>query len=69
MMKSFEEIMSIGNVDLKGLVIEEAPNSLIVTTKKKIYVPEKKIILMDQMTEHESELFIGVSNNKGGLIV
>ena len=68
-MKSFEEIMSIGNVDLKGLVIEEAPNSLIVTAKKKIYVPEKKIILMDQMTEHESELFIGVSKNKGGLIV
>lgn len=68
-MKNFEGIMSIGNVDLKRLVIEESPNSLIVTAKKKIYVPEKKIILMDQMTEHESELFMGVSKNKGGLIV
>lgn len=68
-MKDFEGIMSIGNVDLKGLVIEESPNSLIVTAKKKIYVPEKRIILMDQMTEHESELFMGVSKNKGGLIV
>lgn len=68
-MKGFEGIISIGNVDLKGLVIEESPNSLIVTAKKKIYVPEKKIILMDQMTERESELFMGVSKNKGGLIV
>lgn len=68
-MKGFEGIMSIGNFNLKGLVIEESPNSLIVTAKKQIYVPEKKIILMDQMTERESELFIGVSKNKGGLIV
>ena len=68
-MKGFEGIMSIENVDLKGLVIEESLNSLIVTAKKKIYVPEKKIILMDQMTEREPELFMGVSKNKGGLIV
>lgn len=68
-MKTFEEIMSIGNVNLKGLVIEESPNSLIVTAKKKIYVPEKKIILMDQMTERESQFLMGVSKIKGGLIV
>ena len=68
-MKSFEGIMSIENVELKGLVIEESPNSLIVMAKKKIYVPEKKIILMDKMSERESELFMGVSKNKGGLIV
>lgn len=68
-MKTFEEIMSIGNVNLKGLVIEESPNSLIVTAKKKIYVPERKIILMDQMSEQESRVLMGVSKNKGGLIV
>lgn len=68
-MKGFEGIMSIWNIDRKGLVIEESPTSLIVTAKKKIYVPEKKIILMDQMTEHESALFVGVSKSKGGLIV
>ena len=28
-----------------------------------------RIILMDQMTEHKSDLFMGVSKNKGGLIV
>ena len=65
----FEGIMSVGNFDLKGLVVEESPNFLIVTAKEKIYVPEKKIILMDQMTERESELFMGVCKNKGGLIV
>lgn len=68
-MKNYEGILSIGNMDLKDLVVEELPNSLIVTAKKKIYVPEKKIILMDQMTEQESRFLMGVSKNKGGLIV
>lgn len=68
-MKGFEGIMSIWNDDLKGLVIGESPNSLIVTAKKKIYVPEKKIVLIDQMTEHESALLVGVSKSKGGLMV
>lgn len=69
MMKNYKGIMSIGNMDLKGLVIEESPNSLVVTAKKKIYVPEKKIILMDQVTEQESRFLMGVSKNKGGWIV
>lgn len=68
-MKNYEGIMSIGNMELKDLVIEESSNSLIVTAKKKIYVPEKKIILMDQMSEQESRFLAGVSKNKGGLIV
>ena len=68
-MKNYEGIMSIGNMELKDLVIEESPNSLIVMAKKKIYVPEKKIILMDQMSEQESRFLAGVSKNKGGLIV
>lgn len=68
-MNNYEGIMSIGKMDLKGLVIEESPNSLIITAKKKIYVPEKKIILMDQVTEQESRFLTGVSKNRGGLIV
>lgn len=68
-MKNYEEILSTGNVNLKGLVIEQSPNSLIVTAKKKICVPEKKIILMDQVTEQESRFLMGMSKNKGGLIV
>lgn len=68
-MKNYEEILSTGNVNLKGLVIEQSPNSLVVTAKKKICVPEKKIILMDQVTEQESQFLMGMSKNKGGLIV
>lgn len=68
-MKIFDEIMSIWNIDLKGLVIEYFPNSLFITVRKTIHVHEKKIILMDNMTEQESDLFRGVSKNKGGLIV
>lgn len=63
------ELKSIGTMDLKGIVVEESPNSLLVTAKKKMYVPEKKIILMDQMTEQESRLIMGANNTKGGLIV
>lgn len=63
-MKSFEEIMSVGNINLMGLVIEESPSSLIVAAKKNFYVSEKKSILMDQMTERESELFVGVSKKR-----
>ena len=68
-MKNYEGFMSIGNMDLKDLVIEKSPNSLIVMAEKKNYFPEKKIILMDQMTEYESRFLMGVSKNKGGLIV
>lgn len=68
-MKNYEGIMSIGNMELKDMVIEESPNFLIATAKKKIYVPEKKIILMDQMSEQESRFLTGVSKNEGGLIV
>ena len=63
------ELKSIGKMDLKGIVVEESPNSLLVTAKKKIYVPEKKIILMDQATEQESQFLEKVTNNFGGFIV
>lgn len=65
-MKSFEEIMGVADIDLKGLVIEQQPDSLIVTAKKKIYVPEKKVVLLDEMSEQKVRFFEGV--NKGGLI-
>lgn len=68
-MKGFDGVMSIWNIDLKRLVAEESSSSLIVMAKGKNYVPEKKIILMNQMTEHESELFMVASKTKGGLIV
>lgn len=68
-MRTFNEIMGVGNADLKGLIMEKLPDSPIVTAKKKLYVPERKLILMDQLTEQESRFLMGVSKNKGGLIV
>lgn len=65
-MKSFEEVMGVADIDLKGLVIEQQPDSLIVTAKKEIYVPEKKVVLLDEMSEQKARFFEGV--NKGGLI-
>lgn len=68
-MKDFEKIVCMGNTELKGLVVEESPNSLIVTAKKKIYVPNKKIILMDQISAQESQFIMDITKNKGGIVV
>ena len=68
-MKDFEKIMSTSNVNLKGLIVEESPESLLITARKEIYVPEKKIVLMDQISEQESQFLKSIIKNKGGLIV
>lgn len=68
-MKGFEDIRCIGNGALKGLVMEESPNSLLIAARKKIYVPEKKIVLMDQITEQEALFIKSAAKHKGGLIV
>lgn len=68
-MRNYEDILSLGNMDLKGMVIEESTNSSFVTAKRKIYVPEKKIVLMDQMTEQEYQLLMNTAKYKGGIIV
>ena len=68
-MKGFEGIMSIGNVDLKGLIIEESPNSLIVTAKKKVYVPDRGIILRDQMRSASLSSSWKSAKIRGGLII
>ena len=68
-MKGFEDIKCIGNGALKGLVMEESPNSLLIAARKKIYVPEKRIVLMDQITEQEALFIKNAAKHKGGLIV
>lgn len=68
-MKGFEDIKFIGNVALKGLVMEESPNSLLIAARKKIYVPEKRIVLMDQITEQEALFIKNAAKHKGGLTV
>lgn len=68
-MRTFNEIMGVGNADLKGLIMEKLPDFPIVTAKKKLYVPERKLILMDQLTEQESRRFMGGNRDQGGWIV
>ncbi len=68
-MKNYEGIMCIGNIDLKGLVVEESLNSLIVTAEKTIFVPDKRIFLIGKMTEQEFGFFMSANKNKGGTIV
>lgn len=68
-MRTFNEIMGVGNADLKGLIMEKLPDSPIVTAKKKLYVPERKLILMDQLTEQGSRRFMGGNRDQGGWIV
>ena len=68
-MKNFENFMHTENVQLKSLVIEETPGSLLVMAKKKIFVPEKKFVLMDHMNEQETQFFLKETQHKGGLIV
>lgn len=65
-MKNFEKIISLENINLKGTFIEESLNSKILLLKKEIYVPEKKIILLDSMPEQRSRFLTDINNNKGG---
>lgn len=68
-MNDFEKIMDTRNVNLKGLIVEKSPNSLLITARREFYVPEKRIILMDQISEQESQLSKSITKSKGGLIV
>ncbi len=53
---------------LESMTIHKCENSPIFIAKKEIYMPEKKIIFLDEANENEIAL---VSNtiNKGGIIV
>lgn len=68
-MNDFKKIMDTSNVNLKGLIVEKSPNSPLITTRREMYVPEKKIILMDQISEQESQFIKSITKSKGGLIV
>lgn len=49
-MKNYEGIMSIGNMELKDLVIEESPNSLIVTASRTICTARRGLSAMPKNT-------------------
>ena len=65
-MKRFEETMSIENVNLEELIDEKAPDSSLFIAKKRIYVPNKEIILLDQVSEQEYRFLMRAAKSKEG---
>lgn len=56
------------NEIMKGWTIEGTNDSAILVAKKEIYMPEKKIILLDEANENEIALVSNITN-KGGIIL
>lgn len=57
------------NFLLQGVSICEPNDSLIAIAKKEMFIPEKKIVLLDEMTEEESVMFQSLGAYKGGRIL
>ena len=67
--EGIKRIMNIEDANLNGLIIEETSESQLLLAKKKLYIPEKKIVLLDCVSELESQLLWGVTKGKGDLTV
>lgn len=52
----------------KNMLIKESEKSPILIAKHELIVPEKKIILLDDMTEEENK-FVKKLEYRGGIIV
>ena len=68
-MMNSDKMFSQAKLIFEGMSIEASPESLIVMARKELYVPAKKIILVDQATESEAMLLKTLTNSKGGLIL
>ncbi|WP_434309858.1 hypothetical protein [Hominifimenecus sp. rT4P-3] len=54
------------NLFQQGVSICEPKDSLIAIAKKELFLPEKKIVLLDEMTEEETVMFKSLGAYKGG---
>lgn len=54
-MLNFTQINATNDA-LRGISVQENEDSLLVVAKKEIIVPEKRIVLLDQVTEEEARL-------------
>ena len=54
---------------LKGMTISRRENSLIEIAHKEIIVPEKKIVLLDEINEDEMKILKKIGCYKGGLVL
>ena len=68
-MKRTNIILSSIEPNLSHFLVEESPGSLILTAKKQIYIPGRKIVLTSQATEQEARILNYTCNYKGGIIV
>ena len=55
--------LKTGKEEFRGLIVEQSPDSLLVTARKEFYVPEKKIVLLGQASEEEVRI---LKNSAGG---
>lgn len=62
MMNSFSKIEVNKKKEPKEALMRESLEPLIITTRKKIYIPEKRIIFMNQITDQEEMLLKNVTN-------
>lgn len=53
---------------MKNMTIKESDNSHILIAKRELIVPEKKIVLLDEMTTDEMKIMKTIGY-KGGIIL
>lgn len=56
------------NEFIKNVKVQEMDNSIILLTKQEIIVPEKKIVLLDEINNEEKQILKKLGY-KGGIIV
>lgn len=54
---------------MEGMIITRKENSLIEIAHKEIIVPEKRIVMLDDINEEEKKILKKIDCYKGGIIV
>lgn len=54
---------------MEGMTITHKENSLIEIAHKEIIVPEKKIVMLDDINEDEMKILKKICGYKGGLVL
>lgn len=63
-------INDLKNTDfMEGMTITRKENSLIEIAHKEIIVPEKKIVMLDDINEEEKKILKKIGCYKGGLVL
>ena len=68
-MKNFEAAAVFANTNTQNLCMEKPAGLLLTVAKSEICIPEKRVILVGEMTEQEALFLKPIIQNQGGLIV